>query len=218
MFKRQTTGSVVCASCGSLVGVRDEKCYNCGRRNPGLWGFAPLLRSLGNDLGFVPLVVWGCGALYVISLLLSGNAHAAWAAASSAFSRPDSGVLYLLGASGGDPGLRVRPVVDGAERRLASRQPAPHHLQHDVGARSRSGRRRHVRRRPHGDHLHRRGCVRFSAELVRLRVSAAPAVSERRRLHRRRVGVGLRISRRAGVLRPAHRQLADALRGASGTR
>ena len=58
MFKRQTTGSVVCSSCGSLVGVRDEKCYNCGRRNPGLWGFAPLLRSLGNDLGFVPLVVW----------------------------------------------------------------------------------------------------------------------------------------------------------------
>ena len=74
MFKRQTTGSVVCSSCGSLVGVRDEKCYNCGRRNPGLWGFAPLLRSLGNDLGFVPLVIWGSGALYVISLLLSGNA------------------------------------------------------------------------------------------------------------------------------------------------
>ena len=103
MFKRQTTGSVVCSSCGSLVGVRDEKCYNCGRRNPGLWGFAPLLRSLGNDLGFVPLVIWGCGALYVISLLLSGSAHAAWAAASSAFSRPSSGVLFLLGASGGLP-------------------------------------------------------------------------------------------------------------------
>ena len=72
MFKRQTTGSVVCASCGSLVGVRDDNCYNCGRRNPGLWGFAPLLRSLGNDLGFVPLVIWGSGALYFISLLLSG--------------------------------------------------------------------------------------------------------------------------------------------------
>jgi hypothetical protein len=49
MFKRQTTGSVVCASCGYLVGVRDETCYHCGRRNPGLWGFAPALRSLGND-------------------------------------------------------------------------------------------------------------------------------------------------------------------------
>jgi len=73
MFKRQKTGSVVCVSCGSLVGVRDEKCFNCGRRNPGLWGFAPLLRNLGNDLGFVTLVVWGSGVLYVISLLLSGG-------------------------------------------------------------------------------------------------------------------------------------------------
>ncbi len=41
MFGRQTTGSVVCSSCGRLVGVNDETCYNCGRRNPGLWGFGP---------------------------------------------------------------------------------------------------------------------------------------------------------------------------------
>ena len=27
----------------------------CGRSNPGLWGFGPLLRQLGADLGFVPL-------------------------------------------------------------------------------------------------------------------------------------------------------------------
>ena len=51
MFKRQKTGSVVCASCGSLVGVNDEQCYNCGRRNPGLWGYGPLLRRLGTDFG-----------------------------------------------------------------------------------------------------------------------------------------------------------------------
>ena len=102
MFKRQTTGSVVCSSCGSLVGVRDEKCYNCGRRSPGLWGFAPLLRSLGNDLGFVPLVVWGCGGLYVISLLLSGNAMR-MGGGIFGFLAPDSGILFLLGSSGGIP-------------------------------------------------------------------------------------------------------------------
>ena len=102
MFKRQTTGSVVCSSCGSLVGVREEKCYNCGRRNPGMWGFAPLLRSLGNDLGFVQLVVWGCGALYVISLLLSGSALR-MSGGLFGFLAPDLGVLYLLGASGGGP-------------------------------------------------------------------------------------------------------------------
>jgi rhomboid protease GluP len=84
------------------VGVREEKCYNCGRRNPGLWGFAPLLRSLGNDLGFVPLVVWGCVALYVISLLLSGNAMR-MTGGIFGFLAPDSGILFLLGASGGIP-------------------------------------------------------------------------------------------------------------------
>jgi rhomboid protease GluP len=102
MFKRQTTGSVVCTSCGSLVGVRDERCMNCGRRNPGLWGFAPLLRSLGNDLGFVTLVVWGCGTLYVISLLLSGNAIGMGGGLLGILA-PNPNITILLGASGGYP-------------------------------------------------------------------------------------------------------------------
>ncbi|HEY7473863.1 MAG TPA: hypothetical protein VH679_02560, partial [Vicinamibacterales bacterium] len=73
MFKRQTTGSVVCASCGYLVGVKDDKCYHCGRRNPGLWGFAPALRSLGQDLGFVPLVTGLSTIVFVASLLFSSG-------------------------------------------------------------------------------------------------------------------------------------------------
>ena len=68
---RQRTGSVVCASCGSLVGVNDDKCYTCGRRNPGLWGFGPVLRRFGNDLGFVSLVVYGCAVLYTATLLVT---------------------------------------------------------------------------------------------------------------------------------------------------
>jgi len=68
---RQKTGSVVCASCGSLVGVNDDQCYNCGRRNPGLWGFGPVLRRLGNDFGFTTAIVYGCGALYALSLILT---------------------------------------------------------------------------------------------------------------------------------------------------
>ncbi len=59
MFKRKTEGSVLCSSCGVLVGVNDPTCYNCGRRNPGLWGFGPALRALGNDLGFVNIVTGG---------------------------------------------------------------------------------------------------------------------------------------------------------------
>lgn len=105
MFKRQTTGSVVCASCGSLVGVNDETCYSCGRRNPGLWGFGPMLRAFGNDLGFVALVVYGCSALYLVSLALtvafggnimgSGNPLTMLA--------PHPRIEFLLGASGAGP-------------------------------------------------------------------------------------------------------------------
>jgi len=73
MFKRQTSGSVVCASCGYLVGVNDETCYHCGRRNPGLWGFAPALRSLGNDLGFVPFMTGFCIVMYAVTLLATGG-------------------------------------------------------------------------------------------------------------------------------------------------
>ncbi len=72
MFKRQRTGSVVCTSCGYLVGVNDERCYHCGRRNPGLWGFAPALRALGRDLGFVPFVTGLCAIMYLLSVLSSG--------------------------------------------------------------------------------------------------------------------------------------------------
>src|SRR5512139_1446784 len=64
VFKRQTEGSVLCTSCGVLVGVNDETCYNCGRKNPSLWGYAPVLRSLGTDLGFVPFLTGSCVVLY----------------------------------------------------------------------------------------------------------------------------------------------------------
>src|SRR5687768_18128623 len=102
MFKRQRTGSVVCASCGSLVGVNDEQCYSCGRRNPGLWGFAPVLRRLGNDLGFVPLIVYGCSALYLLSLLLTVMFGGSIMGGGSplAMLAPHPNISLMLGASG----------------------------------------------------------------------------------------------------------------------
>jgi rhomboid protease GluP len=93
MFRRQRTGSVVCASCGYLVGVNDPQCYHCGRRNPGLWGFAPAFRSLGHDMGFVPFVMGTCVVVYVLTLLMSG-------AGMSSFFSPSPQVLDLFGASG----------------------------------------------------------------------------------------------------------------------
>ena len=96
MFKRQTTGSVICTSCGILVGVNDAVCYNCNRRNPGLWGFAPAFRRLGQDLGFVPLVMGGTIVLYVLSLLVD-------VAGMRPILAPSSMAIRLLGASGSYP-------------------------------------------------------------------------------------------------------------------
>jgi rhomboid protease GluP len=100
MFRRQTSGSVVCASCGYLVGVNDDHCYHCGRRNPGLWGFAPAVRRLGHDMGFVAFVTGTCIVVYVLTLLLSGPNIG-----MSGFSllSPSNEVLQLFGMSGAVP-------------------------------------------------------------------------------------------------------------------
>jgi rhomboid protease GluP len=98
---RQKTGSVVCASCGSLVGVKDDKCYNCGRRNPGLWGFGPVLRRFGNDFGFTTVILYGCGALYALSLVLTvvsgGNL---FSGSVSSILAPNGFANEALGAAG----------------------------------------------------------------------------------------------------------------------
>ena len=101
MFNRRTEGSVVCPSCGSLVGVRDDKCYTCGRSNPGLWGFGPMLRQIGADFGFAQIVVGACVTLWAITLLVSG-ANIRSGGILSALS-PSMPVLILFGASGALP-------------------------------------------------------------------------------------------------------------------
>ena len=101
---RQKWGSLVCPSCGTLVGVQDEICLNCGRRNPGLWGFAPLLSRLGRDLGFTQLVMWGCIVLYLVSLVLDPSGIRAGGLLS--FLSPSLQSLFLLGASGATPVFR----------------------------------------------------------------------------------------------------------------
>lgn len=101
MFGRQTSGSVVCASCGYLVGVNDAQCYNCGRRNPGLWGYAGAVRRLGSDMGFGPFVIGLSVVMFVASLLMSGGNIGM----SGLFSllQPSQRALALLGASGAWP-------------------------------------------------------------------------------------------------------------------
>ena len=101
MFKRQTTGSVVCPKCGSLVGVQDRNCFRCGAYNPGLWGFAPALNRLGRDFGFTEVVLFGCAAMYVITLL--GDPSAIGGGGLFGLLSPGQRPLFLMGASGAVP-------------------------------------------------------------------------------------------------------------------
>jgi rhomboid protease GluP len=100
MFKRQKTGSILCPSCGKLVGVQDKECWNCGRRNPGMWGFAFILRRMGNNFGFVSIVIWGCAALYLAMLLY--DPHGIRMSGMSILA-PGNRSLFTFGASGAIP-------------------------------------------------------------------------------------------------------------------
>ncbi|HWM93671.1 MAG TPA: rhomboid family intramembrane serine protease [Thermoanaerobaculia bacterium] len=68
MLQRKRTGSILCPSCGKLVGVSDEQCFYCGRKNPGMWGLSSVLGNLGRTLSFGNIVVGGCGFLFMASV------------------------------------------------------------------------------------------------------------------------------------------------------
>jgi rhomboid protease GluP len=97
------TGSVLCPSCGTLVGVNDAECLTCGRRRPGLWGFTSLFRQLGDDMGFVSVVLWACMAAYLASLAVDVQGIGM---SGLSFLQPSGRAEFLFGASGAIPVFR----------------------------------------------------------------------------------------------------------------
>jgi rhomboid protease GluP len=95
---RQKWGSVVCPSCGNLVGVQDEKCLTCGRWNPGLWGFAPLLTRVGRNVSFDQFVLGACGILYALMLVTDPQGISMGGLLN--FLSPSQRSLFLFGSSG----------------------------------------------------------------------------------------------------------------------
>lgn len=100
-FGRKRFGSVVCPNCGRLVGLHDPKCLNCGRRNPGLWGFAPALRRWGIHLRFDNVVMITCVVMYLASLAVDPSAVGVGSLTSTLSPSPFS--LLLFGGSGAIP-------------------------------------------------------------------------------------------------------------------
>jgi membrane associated rhomboid family serine protease len=105
MFSRREGRPEICAWCRALVGVNATECPSCGRRNPTLWGFARQLRDLGADLGFVNLVMYGCGAMYLLGLLLTafGGGDVLGTANPLGMLAASPQVQFRLGASGASP-------------------------------------------------------------------------------------------------------------------
>ena len=93
--------SVLCPSCGSLVGIKDDRCLICGRVRPGMWGLTPLLRNVGDDMGFVALVTWACGALYLACL--ASDPEGIRSSGLLSFFAPSIRSLFVYGASGAQP-------------------------------------------------------------------------------------------------------------------
>ena len=101
---RKRFGAVVCPNCGRLVGVNDEECLNCGRRNPGLWGFAPALRKWGINMRFDHIVLTTCVVLF-LATLPSIRAPSGRAADEDALTEPVRGFPFRRERR--DAGLRL---------------------------------------------------------------------------------------------------------------
>jgi rhomboid protease GluP len=66
-----------------------------------MWGFAHLLRNVGDDMGFAALVLWACGALYLSCLVVDMEGMRTSGLLS--FMSPSIESLFLFGASGAVP-------------------------------------------------------------------------------------------------------------------
>ncbi len=66
-----------------------------------MWGFAHLLRNVGDDMGFATLVMGACGALYLATL--AADVEGIQASGLLSFLSPSGRSLFLFGASGALP-------------------------------------------------------------------------------------------------------------------
>jgi rhomboid protease GluP len=68
MFGKKRTGSILCPSCGKLVGISDAECLNCGRKNPGMWGLGAVFHHLRRGAWLQQVVFVGTAFLFLATL------------------------------------------------------------------------------------------------------------------------------------------------------
>jgi rhomboid protease GluP len=99
---RKTSGAILCPGCGRLTNADARVCLVCGRRNPGMWGFAGPLRALFRTRSFTDVVTVACVVLFVASLVIDVRAVLQPRSPLSVFS-PSPQALLALGAAGTIP-------------------------------------------------------------------------------------------------------------------
>ena len=99
---RKTSGSILCPSCGRLTNADAAECLVCGRRNPGMWGFAAPLGRMFRRRSFTDVVTAVCIALYIVSLVFDPLAALRPRGMFDIFA-PSNQALFVLGASGSIP-------------------------------------------------------------------------------------------------------------------
>jgi membrane associated rhomboid family serine protease len=99
---RKTRGAILCPYCGRLTNADAPECLVCGRRNPGLWGFAGPLRRLFRRRRFTDVVTVVCLVVFLASLLLDPRSVLRPRGFFADFA-PSNQALLALGATGALP-------------------------------------------------------------------------------------------------------------------
>jgi len=99
---RKTSGSILCPSCGRLTHAAAPVCLVCGRRNPGMWGFAGPLRQVFRSWDFTNAVTLACVALYIATLVFDPASALRPRGIFDVFA-PSNRALWAFGAGGAIP-------------------------------------------------------------------------------------------------------------------
>jgi len=98
------TGSTLCPQCGNLVGIQDETCFRCGRKNPGRSNWFEKSFKAVMQIEFEKWVTGVCILLFLCTLVwdLEGIRSGGFN-----FLGPSSESLVLFGGSGAYPIFRM---------------------------------------------------------------------------------------------------------------
>lgn len=99
------TGSILCPSCGKLVGVTADECPFCGRKKPGMWGLTSVLGGIGRQWPFETIVTGGCVFFYMamLAVMATGSPEDIQLFRGFQILPPTTEALIRFGAAGALP-------------------------------------------------------------------------------------------------------------------